>query len=770
MHAPFKDPDSDFITLLNIWNRYHRSLETFKTQNNMRKYCREHFLSFNRMRDWRDIHEQIGSIVKRHRAELPTKKGARRSTATESRYAKIHRSILSGYLFNIATKKDKNIYQAAKGREVMIFPGSTLFNRGCTWIVAAEAVKTSRLFARTVAKIDPAWLESLGGALCRSSYSEPHWVKSRGAVRAYEQVTLHGLVIVSRRVVSYGPIDPKESHRIFVEQALVEGRVQDSFAFLRHNRELIDRLVELEAKLRRKDLLVDRETVAAFYSKRLPGVLDTQTLKKRIKEKGGDDFLKMTAEELQLTRPDEDVLAGFPDRLTIDGQEFGLSYAYAPGDEKDGITIHVPVTLASRFPIARLDWVVPGLLQEKVTALIKSLPKRYRRQLVPVSKTVATVVQALVPTPEPLVTALARLLYDKIGVDIPASEWSTSKILDHLHMRVAITDHRGRILHADRDSAILRRPLKTGSAEPEGLQAWQDVRTECERTGITAWDFGILPEQIHVGVNLVAHPGLEPGDGCVNIRLFSSADKALEIHKRGVAKLLSIQLAKELKFVRRALKLPQNMAAEASSFGGLRALEKTLYDNLIKRLLGLDIRTPEAFSAHAAAIKPDLIPKGRELMEHAEMILRSFHQARSLTLRTKGANTSNRAVVALCDVVQQELESLVPPHFLELYSLDRLAHIPRYLKSLGMRVERGANDIEKDRRKAADVAVFEAAHTEMRKGLSLHSSTDKIRAVDEYRWMIEEYKVSMFAQGLKTPFPVSSKRLRKRASEIERMI
>jgi ATP-dependent helicase HrpA len=770
MHAPFKDPDSDFITLLNIWNRYHRSLDAFKTQSKMRKYCRENFLSFNRMRDWRDIHEQITSIVKGHPAEPPYNEGNRRSRAPESRYAKIHRSILSGYLFNIATKKDKNIYQAAKGREVMLFPGSTLFNRGCAWIVAAEMVKTSRLFARTVAKIEPAWLESLGGSLCRSSYAEPHWVKSRGEVRAYEQVTLHGLVIVLRRLISYGPIDPEESHRIFVEQALVEGRVKDSFSFLHHNQKLIERIVGLEAKLRRKDLLVSRETMASFYLKRLPGVVDIQTLKKRIDEQGGDAFLKITEEELLLSRPDETALADYPGHLTIAGRDFGLSYTYAPGGEEDGITIHVPATLASRFPTDRLDWVVPGLLDEKITALIKGLPKRYRRQLVPVSRTAATLARDLVPTSEPLVTALARLIYQQLAVDIPASEWRTSKIPDHLKMRVAITDHHGRILRAGRDMTILRRPLNTVSAEQEGLQAWQDARTKWEMTGMTAWTFEALPEQIHVGVHLVAHPGLEPADGSINIRLFSSADRALETHQRGVAKLFGLHLAKDLKFVRRALKLPTNMANQASYFGGLQVLEKALYDNLIKRLFYLDIRTPEAFYARAAEIEPNLISNGKDLMERVELILRSLHLARSLIRRTEETNRSNKAVVALCIALRQDLESLVPPHFLELYSLDRLGHLPRYLKSMGVRVERGANDIEKDHRKAADVAVFEAAHGEMTKTLSPHSSADKLKALDEYRWMIEEYKVSVFAQDLKTPFPISSKRLRKRAGEIERMI
>ncbi len=771
MHAPFKDADSDFLTLLNIWKRYHRSLEALKTQSKMRKYCRENFLSFARMRDWRDIHEQITSIVKgRVAGGPPSSEGTRRPRDPEARYAAIHRSILSGYLFNIATKKEQNIYQAAKGREVMLFPGSTLFNRGSAWIVAGEVVKTSRLFARTVARIEPEWLESLAESLCRSSYFDPHWVKSRGEVRAYQQVTLHGLVIVPRRVVSYGSIDAKESHRILVEQALVEGEVKDAFPFLRHNQTLVERIAGLEAKLRRRDLLVSPEAMAAFYSGRLPGVVDIETLKQRIKERGGDAFLKMSAEELLLSRPDETALAGFPDRLTIAGQDFELSYQYAPGAEEDGITVHVPATLTSRFPTDRLDWVVPGLLEEKVTALIKGLPKRYRRQLVPVSKTAATLARDLVPTSEPLITALARLLYRKFEVDIPASEWPPSKIPDHLKMRVAITDHRGRILHSGREITILRRPLKAVSAEQEGLQAWQDARTRWETTGITSWTFGALPEQIQAGVNLVAHLGLEPADGCVNIRLFTSADVALETHKRGVAKLFGLHLAKDLKFVRRALKLPANMAAETSYFGGLQAFEKALYDNLIKRLFHLDIRTPEAFYGRATEIKPNLISSGKDLLGRAETVLRSFHLVRVLTRRTEEANRANRAVISLCEAVQQDLESLVPPHFLELYSLDMLAHLPRYLKSLGVRVERGANDIEKDRRKAADVAVFEAAHTEMRKNLSPHSSADKIRAVDEYRWMIEEYKVSVFAQDLKTPFPVSAKRLRQRASEIERMI
>ena len=435
--APFKDPDSDFITLLNIWKRYHREWEALKTQNRMRKFCKNHFLSFPRMREWVYTHEQITSIMGKHpQTQVPQE--------PDSRYASVHRSILSGFLSNIAVKKEKNVYMAARGREVMVFPGSTLFNKNAAWIVAAEVVKTSRLFARTAAKIDPAWLETLGGSLCRSTYLEPHWDRNRGEVLAYEQVTLYGLVIIPKRPVSYGSINPEESHEIFIRSALVEEDLKERFVFLVHNKALIRKVASMENKLRRRDILVSDEVIADFYSHRLKGVYDVRTLKKIIKERESDDFLRMQESDLLLSSPDPEALALFPDQMAIGKARFKTSYKFAPGKEDDGVTVQIPLGFASRVPSEKLEWGVPGLLKEKITALLKGLPKSYRKQLVPVSRTADVVVKEMEENDESLFTSLSRFIYRRFGVDVPASAWSDTEVPHHLRMRISILDHTGR--------------------------------------------------------------------------------------------------------------------------------------------------------------------------------------------------------------------------------------------------------------------------------------------------------------------------------------
>ncbi|MCJ7594543.1 MAG: ATP-dependent RNA helicase HrpA, partial [Desulfobacterales bacterium] len=462
MHAPFKDPGSDFITLLNIWNRYHREWEALKTQSKMRKFCRAHFLSFSRMREWVYTHEQITAILKEEKIPFRTRDA--KETA-EPLYTKIHRSILSGFLSNIAEKKDKNMYQAARGREVMVFPGSTLFNKNAPWIVAAEMVKTSRLYARTAAKIDSAWLEVLGGDLCRSTYSEPHWVKERGEVRAFETVTLYGLAIVPRRSASYGLINPEEAHRIFIQSALVEGDVDEPLPFLTHNLELINRLSLMEDKLRRRDILVGEAVVADFYSSRLDGVHDLRTLKRLIKEKGTDEFLRLSEEDLLMSVPDQGELSRYPDEIAFGKAFFKTSYRFAPGKEDDGVTVQIPSGVASGIEAERLDWGIPGHLGEKVRALIKGLPKRYRRPLVPVPETVDLIMKEMEQDGRPLLTALAHFIYHRFGVDIPASVWNEVEIPEHLKMRLSLIDQRGREIRAARDPLILRQAQSLPSSE-----------------------------------------------------------------------------------------------------------------------------------------------------------------------------------------------------------------------------------------------------------------------------------------------------------------
>jgi ATP-dependent helicase HrpA len=762
VHAPFKDHDSDFLTLLNIWNRYHREWESMKTQNRMRKFCREHFLSFPRMREWIYTHEQIAAMRVRHMNTKPRK-------SPETLYAGIHRSVLSGFLSNIARKKEKNIYSAARGREVTIFPGSTLFNKNAPWIVAAELVKTSRLFARTVAKIDPDWLEGLGRNLCVSTYLDPHWDRNRGEVMAYEQISLYGLVIVPKRSVSFGPIDPEESHRIFIQSGLVDGDVKERLPFLVHNQALARKLAEMEDKLRCRDILVSDAVVFQFYSAALEGVYDVKTLRRVIREKGNDDFLKMKEEDLMLSPPHKEALALYPDEMAVGKARFKTTYKFAPGKEDDGVTVHVPSGSASLLPPERLEWGVPGLLREKIIALLKSLPKRYRKQLVPISRSADVVVHEMQQKDESLLTSLSRFIHAKFRVDIPAAAWTEVEIPEHLKMRVSIMDQAGKELDSGRDLHVLNRTDSKRSRERDSWE-WGKAREKWEREGIISWDFGSLPESIHIGEHFFAYPGLETSGESVSIRLFDSYDAALESHKKGVQTLYSLRFSKDLKFLRRNLSLPRRGRDGARYFGGVHAVEEALYHSLLKRLLQLNIRTPEEFDSYAENLEPTVFAKARELRDQASSVLDAYCETRQALHAIEQSNKANKAVWEVCTHIRKDLDSLVPQHFMEIYDGELLLRLPRYMKAIHIRAERAANDPEKDKKKMAQEEDFIKAHEKMVQSLLPHSSRDKRVAVEEFRWMVEEFKISLFAQELKTLFPVSRKRLEEKGREIERMV
>jgi ATP-dependent helicase HrpA len=766
VHAPFKDPTSDFATLLNIWNRYHREWAALRTQNKMRSFCKAHFLSFPRMREWVYTYDQITTILKEQKIPLGRKGQAK---AGDALHEAVHRSILSGFLSNMAVKKEKNIYQATRGREVMLFPGSTLFNQNAAWIVAAEMVKTSRLFARTAAKINETWLEALGGALCQSTFFDPHWDQNRGQVLAYEQVTLYGLVIVPRRPVSYGPVNPDEAHDLFIRSALVEGNVKESLPFLTHNRSLIQKARTMEDKLRRRDILVHDDRLAAFYSQNLRGVYDLATLKKIIREKGGDGFLRLAQEDVLAFQPDPSELSRYPDATAVRKGRFKTTYKFAPGEEEDGVTVHIPAGAVSHVPPESLEWPVPGLLREKITALIKGLPKRYRKQLVPVNTTVEGIMAEIKQEDRSLLSSLAEIIYRRFGVDIPAPVLAEVSIPEYLRTRVALTDQRGREVAAGRD---LHHLIKGDSRTPRSAAspAWDKARDKWERRDVTTWDFGPLPESLALGPYLMAYPGLEAGESSVSIRLFEGPEEALRSHHKGVQRLLCLHFAKDLKFLKRNLTLPQSATRAATYFGGPQVVEEAFFQALMKNLFHKNLRTPEAFKAHIEAVRPVLFEEGKALRDGITKVLDAYHETRTRIHTLERANPSSRGVLALCGRIRRDLDRLVPSNFPDLYALDRLAHLPRYLKAMALRAERGANDLEKDRSKAARVDAFAQALEHMTAALSPRASQHKRQALEDFGWMIEEFKVSLFAQELKTPFPVSSKRLEKKQKEIERMV
>jgi ATP-dependent helicase HrpA len=757
-HARFKDPDSDFLTLLNIWNLYHREWETLKTQNQMRKFCRQHSLSYTRMREWVYTHDQICTILRQQKVVETKIQGGHC-------YESIHRSVLCGFLSNIAAKKEKNMYLAARGREVMLYPASTLFNKGPGWIVAAEIIKTSRLFARTTARIDPDWLEALGGNLCRSSYSEPHWVKQRGEVRAFQKVTLLGLVIVPRRSVSYGPINPEESHRIFVRSALVEGNMENPLPFLVENKNLVAELALIEGKLRRRDILVTDMAVADFYSERVKGIYDVAGLKKSIREKGGDDFLKLKKEDLLLKSPGDEDLAGYPEAIQAGAGAYPCEYVFAPGKEEDGVTVKVPAGLVSAIPPESLDWGIPGLLREKVTTLLKGLPKRYRKMLVPVSRTVDVILQNMDQGDDSLVNKLSSFVYRRFSVDIPASVWSGVEVPEHLKVRVTVVDHAGKELESSRDIRLLSLSDRKRHA-PESSAVWERCRKRWERKGITTWDFDELPETLSLGEHLVAYPALAPAGAGVNLLLFRNREEAFASHLKGVRWLLTRHFAKDLKYLKRNLTLPGDTSDATHHVGGGAVLEEEMIDHLASHFFEKNIRRAEEMKEACETIRPLLMERAAFLKEQVLRILDALHQVQ-MTLQS--INEPKNPETDFSRKIREEMKSLVPPDFLRVYKADRLHHLPRYLKALQIRAERGANDPEKHRIKAFEVQAFDESLQRLHRNLSPGASETKREALDDFRWMIEEFKVSLFAQELKTAFPVSKKRLEEKLKEIERM-
>jgi ATP-dependent helicase HrpA len=802
MQAVFVDQNSDFVTLLNIWNRYHAHWQKVKSNNQMKRFCREHFISFKRMREWRDVHSQITALLREHKfwnAEAGMRKwekGRRKSEGgrkksevgmrnaefgmrnlagdlSDEKYAAVHKSILSGFLSNIAQQKESNFFRAARGREVMIFPGSGLFNKAKRWVVAAEVVETSRVFARTVANIDDSWLENIGRDLCNYTYLNPHWEKKRGEVVALEQVSLFGLIIVADRKVSYGKVDPAGAAEIFIQSALINSDVKKPFAFMTHNQKLIDGIRDVENRFRRRDILISEPELFSFYQQKLPDIYDMQTLSKFLKKKGNDRFLRLDRDQLIRYDPDEAAIAQFPDRVELAGHPFNCAYVFDPGKKNDGVTVKIPAALASSVPAEAIDWLVPGLYPGKIEGLIKGLPKSYRKRLVPVKDTVEIICREMPKTEGSLISALGKFIYRRFGVDIPATAWSDETLPDHLKMRISVTAPDGKELRVGRDPSILQHEA-AGSA---GCDEFEALRRKWEKDGLTAWDFGDLPDHVSETGKLrakwIAYPALEkdPGaDNRVNLRLFQQRDAARAAHRVGVLTLYSIHFAKDLKFLKRQLILPAAQSSLADYFGGARQFEKRLYQQCVQTLFSKDIRSQTDFYAHAQKMGPQILTRGRELLKNTLPVLTAYHEARSQIFRFQAGDRVNPKIQALFQELIDGLERLVPENFVELYKKDRHIHLVRYIKALMTRAQRAPLDFEKDRAKATEVRKFADGLDRLLNALSPAVSDEKRQTIEDYFWMLEEYKVSVFAQELKTAIPISAKRLKDQLGQIERMI
>ncbi len=815
-HARFRDPSSDFITLYNIWKACFGEPGKGKLMiraKDLKKFCKAYFMSFKRMREWQDVHEQIVDILiesgfdMRASAHFVTRDAVitpvhparpassdpavmpgapappMRSPQAEKKkpggrfsdgYAAIHCSILSGLLSNIAVKKEKNIYQAAKQRTAMIFPGSGLFNRAGQWIVAAEMVETSRLFARTVAEIDSQWLESLGGSQCRYSWRNPRWERKREAVVVDEQVSLYGLVIVPGRTVLFGPRDPEGAAEIFIRSALVEGDVRAELPFMTRNRELVARISDMENRMRRRDLLVGEEAIFDFYRHRLSGIYDMAGLRKLIKSRGSDRFLCMVESDLLAISQDASRLLGFPDTVDLGGRPYSCEYRFDPGKDDDGVTIKVPVSAVGSVPADTTDWIVPGLIEEKITLLIKALPKSLRKRLVPVADTVSVILKEMPMYRGSLKGSLSRFIYDRFGVDVPASAFSEASLPEYLQMRLAVTDASGRVIISGRDAGVLKKQIPEDHIMSGFADALRKEREKWECLGLKAWDFEDLPETVNVngpgGAIIPLYPGLEKDGDRVNLRLFPDIVTAAVSHPHGVAQLCCLYFSKDITHLKKSLILPDNLTAAARNFGGSRQVSEALADRVVVDLFARPIRARKEFDALVQASVNQVLPEGRQLLNEVIPVIWAFGEARSALSALVSANKGNTVIRGFLDMLDEDLTRLVTSDFIQHTDVSRMIHLQRYIRAIRLRAERGVADLDRDRKKAAQIQPFTEALADIVAGLGPDASREKREAAEALFWMIEEFKVSLFAQELKTAFHVSPKKIDAMIRDIRRMI
>ena len=545
----------------------------------------------------------------------------------------------------------------------------------------------------------------------------------------------------------------------------MEGDVRNPPPFLAHNLALMDEVAGMEDKIRRRDILVSEDILARFYEERIGIAYNIQTLKKLTKDKGGDDFLRMTRKEIMASCPEEEI-AQYPDEITLGTRVLSCAYRFAPGAEDDGVTIRIPSGAAAHLPLETADRQIPALLKDKVIHLLKGLPKEYRRKLIPIPQTVDTILQGMRHDDAvPLVTSLAGMIHETFNVSIPASAWPAGSLPDYLKMRFAIVNEKGEEMLSARDIAQLR-----GDLPPGGESAvLKKAKKRWEREGITAWDFGDLPETICLEGGGSAYPALERGgEGSVAIRLYSDRERAAAAHREGVAVLYELSFKKEIAFLKKSLALPQDLHEAARACGGIKHIEQALYRKVMRLLFGRDIRARGAFDDYAKTARQALFPRAQGLLQSVLPVLRARGEAGETLRRLESTNRSNRAAQNFIAVLRTDLGCLLPEDFVAAYDDERLKDVPRYLHALEIRAERGITHLEKDAAKAEKVRSFTERLEGLREGI-VSPSEERKQALEEYRWMVEEYKISVFAPEMKTARPVSPKRLEEKIGEIERM-
>ncbi|MEB2510664.1 ATP-dependent RNA helicase HrpA [Burkholderia multivorans] len=792
-HRRFADERSEFLQWLKIWSWFEEAVAHKKSNRQLVDACRQNFLSHLRLREWRDVHSQLLTVVREHGWRL---------NESEATYEQVHLALLTGLLGNLGLKADDDPhYLGARGIKFYLWPGSALAKKAGRWVMAAELVETSRLYARCLAKIEPEWVEKVGAHLLKKSLSEPHWEKRPAQVSAFERATLYGLPIYHRRRVAFGRQDPARARELFIRGALVDGEFDTKLPFFAHNRKLLADIEQLEHKSRRQDVLVDDELIYAFYDHAIPAGIHTGAAFERwyrdeVKKSGQpDDKLRL----LYLSRDDlmRHEAAGvttelFPKRATMAGVEMALTYHFEPGSPRDGVTLAVPLYALNQVDARRCEWLVPGMLKEKVQLLLKSLPQKLRRHCVPLPDYAAGFVERTGRErfgAGGLVEALIADVREQTQVAMKAADFKLETLPAHLFMNFKVIDEHGRQLAMGRNLAQLRQelgaqaqqqfqkiaaastiavgadgdggaaPAAAGApagkaAAPQTLAAPEPGATALYEN-LTTWNFGKLPELLEIrrrGQTLYGYPALvDRGTHC-DVEVFDSPEEAARIHRAGLRRLFALQLKEPIKYLEKNLPGLREMAMQYMSLGTQDELRDQLIDTALDRACLQDPLPDDDASFHARR------DEGRSRLnllaqEIARLVGQILTEYAGVVKKLAQAKPFAQAHADL----QQQLSALIGKRFVIDTPYAQLVHFPRYLKGIALRIDKLKADPARD---AKQLGELQPLVQQYQRAVSQRGGVVDPRLA-EFRWLLEELRISLFAQELRTPMPVSVKRLYK---------
>jgi len=759
-HARFKDESSDFLAYLNLW-RYIREQQRERGSSSFRRMCKQEYLNFLRIREWQDIYSQLRTVAKQMGIHL---------NEEDAPGDRVHVSLLAGLLSHIGMKDvkegAKNEYLGARNAKFAIFPGSALFRKPPRFVMSAELVETSRLWARVNARIEPEWVEPLAGHLLKRTYSEPHWEKDQAAVMAYEKVTLYGVPIVADRKVNYGRIDPEASRELFIRNALVEGDWRTHHKFFADNRRLLSEVEELEHRARRRDIVVDDETLFDFYDARVPehvvsgAHFDSWWKRKRHEE---PEFLDFEREMLIRESAEAVTKADYPDSWRQGPLKFRVTYQFEPGADADGVTVHIPLQVLNQVTDEAFDWQIPGLREELVTELIRSLPKPIRRNYVPAPNFAQRFLATAVPLQEPLTVTMARELKRMVGVPFTADDFDWSRVPDHLRITFRIVDERRRKLAEDKDLEALKLRLKPKArqalSQAAAATASREGGESLERKGLTDWTIGSLTrvfETRRAGQPVKAYPALVDDGDTVSVRLFDTEAEQAESMWKGTRRLILRNIpVNPAKFASDRLTNAQKLALSANPHGSVQALFDDCAMAAADKLIG-DFGGPawdeESYRKLYEKVRADIVDTTVRAVGQVQQVLAAWQACER---RLKAVRSP--ALLPNLQDVRGQLDALVKPGFVTEAGLRRLPDLMRYLVAADRRVQQMPTNVQRDTTRMEKVHEMRDEYAwlleQLPQGRPVPSS------VLDIRWMLEELRVSYFAHALGTAYPISDKRI-----------